>query len=135
MSTTLLGAAAIARAAAPVIKDIYDGTKGATRKALDRWAAAGFPKKLARQLTAIDSVRTIWSPEKNISLRTFYYPSKLRAQDKSTEIGSTADLGEGNVVIQGIVGQGKSILLRYLSLQEVLRPDNPKHPLFWNCGK
>lgn len=136
MSTTLLGAAAIAKAAAPVIKDIYEGAKGATRKALDRWATASFPKKLARQLAEIDSVRTIWSPEKNVSLRSFYYPSKLRApSDRSTKLDSITDLGEGSVVIQGIVGQGKSVLLRFLALQELLRPGNPRLPIFLELRK
>lgn len=136
MSTTLLGAAAIARAAAPVIKDLYEGAKGTTRKALERWATAGYPKKLARQLAEIDSVRTIWSPEKNVSLRSFYYPSKLRTPNEQTaKLDSITDLGDGPVVIQGIVGQGKSILLRYLSLQEILRKDNPRLPVFLELRK
>ncbi len=136
MSTTLLGAAAVAKAAAPVIKDIYEGAKGATRKAFENWASAGFPKKLARQLSEIDSVRTIWSPEKNVSLRSFYYPSKLRAADnKPGRLDDITDLGEGCVVIQGIVGQGKSILLRYLALQEILKADNPRLPVFLELRK
>lgn len=136
MSTTLLGAAAIAKAAAPVIKDLYEGAKGATRKALDRWATASFPKKLARQLATIDSVRTIWSPEKNVSLRSFYYPSKVKTlNDPSAQLDSITDLGEGSMVIQGIVGQGKSVLLRFLSLQELLRPDNPRLPVFLELRK
>lgn len=136
MSTTLLGAAAIAKAAAPIIKDLYEGAKGTTRKALDRWAAVGFAKKLARQLAEIDSVRTIWSPEKNVSLRSFYYPSKLRApNDTSSKLDSITDLGEGSVVIQGIVGQGKSVLMRYLSLQEILRPSSPRLPVFLELRK
>lgn len=136
MSTTLLAGAVIAKAAAPLIKDLYDGAKGATRTALTRWAAVGFPKKVARQLAEIDSVRTIWSPEKSVSLRSFYYPSKLCApNDSFTKLDSITDLGEGSVVIQGIVGQGKSVLLRFLSLQELLRPCNPRLPVFLELRK
>lgn len=136
MSSTLLGIAALTKAATPIIKDLYEGAKGTTRRALHRWSAAGFPKKLARQLTEIDSVRTIWSPEKNVSLRNFYYPSQIRlSNDKNVKLDSIADLGEGSIVIQGIVGQGKSILLRYLSLQEILRSDSPRLPVFLELRK
>lgn len=136
MSTTLLGTAALVRAASPLIKDIYDGAKGSARKALEKWAVASFPKKIARKLTEIDTVRTIWSPENNVSLRSFYYPSKVRASDdKTSELNAIADLGEGCVVIQGIVGQGKSVLLRYLALQEILRSDTPRIPLFLELRK
>ena len=136
MSTTLLGVAAIAKAATPLIKDLYDGAKGATRKAIERWSTVGFPKKLARQLSEIDSVRTIWSPEKNVSLRNFYYPSRLRAADDNPKPLSTiADLGDGCTVIQGIVGQGKSILLRYLALQEILGSNAPRLPIFLELRK
>ena len=136
MSTTLLGIAAVAKAAAPVIKDLYEGAKGGVRKSFERWAATGFPKKLARQLSEIDSVRTIWSPEKNVSLRSFYYPSKLSVGDGgSIQLNSISDLGDESVVIQGIVGQGKSILLRYLSLQEIMRPTSPRLPIFLELRK
>jgi len=54
MSTTLLGAAALARAASPLIKDLYEGAKGATRKAMEKWALAGFPKKFASRLSEVD---------------------------------------------------------------------------------
>lgn len=136
MSTTLVGISAIAKAATPLIKDLYDGAKGSARQALNRWASTTFPKKIARQLSEIDSVRTIWSPEKNVSLRSFYYPSKLRSSDNSTvKLESIADLGEGCVVIQGIVGQGKSIVMRYLALQEILRPENQRLPIFIELRK
>lgn len=136
ITASLISVAPIAKAAAPVIKDIYEGAKGAARAALARWSANGFPKKVARQLVEIDSVRTIWSPEKNVSLRSFYYPCKLRqSAAKPAAIESIADLGDGCVVIQGIVGQGKSILMRYLALQEILKPDNPRLPVFTELRK
>ncbi|MBC3812277.1 NACHT domain-containing protein [Undibacterium aquatile] len=136
MSATIIGLSAIAKAASPIIKDIYDGAKGTVQRSLDRWTATGFSKKIARQLSDIDSVRTIWSPEKNVSLRSFYYPSRLRsAEERSTVLESITDLGEGCIVIQGIVGQGKSILLRYLALQEILRKDNRRLPIFLELRK
>jgi hypothetical protein len=136
MSTTALGIAAIAKAAAPLIKDLYDGAKGGVRTGFSRWGATHFSKKLARQISEIDSVRTIWSPEKNVSLRSFYYPSKLQVpRDAPIKINSLIELGEGSVVIQGIVGQGKSVFLRYLSLQEILRTENPRLPVFLELRK
>ena len=78
MSTTLFSAAMLGRALAPLFKDIYDSAKGEIKKELGRWASAGFSSKISKKLNEIDKVRTIWSSEKNVSLRTFYYPSKIK---------------------------------------------------------
>jgi hypothetical protein len=131
MSGTLMSAAIIGKAVAPIIKDIYEGAKGEARKALTAWSATGFPKKLARQISQIDAVRTIWSPDENVSLREFYYPCKiLNREFEEVPIRSVADLGEGSVVIQGSVGQGKSILIRYLAIQELTSGKSKRIPIF-----
>lgn len=137
MSATVIGAAAIGRAAAPLIKDLYDGAKGELKRSFSQWGTAGFHSKIAKKISEIDKVRTIWSPEKNISLRSFYHPNKIKDGYGGDELPITtvADLGDGCHVIQGIVGQGKSILLRYLALQEILRTDKSRLPIFIELRK
>lgn len=136
MSASTLGATLLLKAAAPIIKDLYENAKGETRKSLTKWGTKSFPKKFSRSLSDIDTVRTIWSPEKNVSLRNFYYPCKVVSRSgEHQDISTISDLGKGCVVLQGIVGQGKSILLRYLALQEILHSTNPRIPLFLELRK
>lgn len=137
MSVTVIGAAVIGRAAAPLIKDLYEGAKGEVKKSLSQWNTAGFQSKISKKILEIDKVRTIWSPEKNVSLRCFYHPNKLKKSSggSGSPLASLADLGDGCHVIQGIVGQGKSILLRYLALQEVIFAEKPRIPVFIELRK
>ncbi|RFQ39571.1 NACHT domain-containing protein [Pseudomonas sp. ATCC 13867] len=50
-------------------------------------------------------------------------------------VNSISDLGGGCKVVQGIIGQGKSVLLRHLAVQEILREDNARIPLFYELRK
>lgn len=123
--------AVIARAAAPLVSDIYNGAKGGVKAAFAKWSTKGFPAKLARGLKAIENVRTIWSPDESISLRRFYFPGRLiLSNGSSVVLKDTNDLGVGNIVIEGIVGQGKSMLMRYLATQELIKEDNKRIPVF-----
>lgn len=133
MSTA--GAALIIRVASPLINDLYNGAKDATRKALRNWKAGKFPEKLLRTLLDLNNVRTIWSPDKNILLTDFYYPSRIEGPDGSQSVSYISDLGSGCVVVQGIVGQGKSIFFRYLAMQELSHPERPRIPLFLELRK
>lgn len=64
----------------------------------------------------VEKVKTIWQFEKPVNLNDFYYPSKVKINNRLTEVKSINTLGEtAKVVIQGTAGQGKSILLRYLA--------------------
>lgn len=136
MSTTALTIPAIAKVSAPLIKDIYEGVKRESRLALKKWDAANFPRKFAKRLSTIDMVRTLWSPEESVSLRSFYYPCKIKTTKTTNKpIDKISDLGNGNIVIQGIVGQGKSILMRYLAIQEITNTENQRLPLFIELRK
>ncbi|WP_259753272.1 NACHT domain-containing protein [Pseudomonas sp. GCEP-101] len=130
MSAEFASLSVIIRAASPLIKDIYNGAKGEVKKCLEKWGASSFPSNLSDSLEYLDSVRTIWSPEKNVSLSGFYYPSKFDINGCATEVCRVTDLGKGSVVVQGIVGQGKSVFLRYLAIQEILSSDRPRMPVF-----
>lgn len=136
MSASALTLALITKALTPLIKDIYNEAKGEVKKSLSKWNATNFPKKLASKIKQIDTVRTIWSPEENVSLRKFYYPCKIISRsgiNLNTE--KISDLGNDCIIIQGIVGQGKSIFMRYLALQEITSEENKRIPLFMELRK
>ncbi len=129
----LASAAAIATTAkllSPIISDIYKGAKSAGAKGFLAWDSSTFPKKLARRLRTLEEVRTIWTPDKDVSLLTFYYASRMEIDGLTATPHRLADVGPRQLVIEGIVGQGKSVLLRYLAIQEVLSNDARTLPIF-----
>lgn len=64
----------------------------------------------------VQNVKTIWQFEKSVNLNEFYYPSKVRFNNKIITVKNINTLGEhSKIIIQGTAGQGKSILLRYLA--------------------
>lgn len=82
----------------------------------------------------VENVKTIWQVDKNINLNEFYYPSKIFVSGSKVLVDSLSSFPpNGKVVIQGIAGQGKSILLRYLVGKE-LKYGN-KIPLFIELRK
>lgn len=122
----------IVRALSPVVADLYRNAKGVAQKGLSRWKERDFPEKLASKIDGIARVKTLWRPERDTSLLDFYYPPKLifDGNIKNKDIECIGDFGGGNIIIQGIVGQGKSILLRYLAITEAGQSDNCRLPVF-----
>lgn len=119
-----------ARLLTPLVTDLYKGAKKIGARGLQKWEEKTFPKKLARRIRAIDEVKTIWNPEKEASLSSFYYPSKLILEGKPKLATRLAELEGKNAVIEGTVGQGKSILLRNLAIEEILSNDAKRLPVF-----
>ena len=99
-------------------------------RGLQKWGEKTFARKLAKRVRAIDEVKTIWNPEKEVSLSSFYYPSKLIIEGKPKLATRLFELDGKNAVIEGTVGQGKSILLRYLAIEEILSNDAKRLPVF-----
>lgn len=119
-----------ARLLTPLINDLYKGAKRIGARGFQKWEEKTFPRKLARRIRAIDEVKTIWSPEKEASLSSFYYPSKLMLEGKPKLATRLAELEGKNAVIEGTVGQGKSILLRNLAIEEILSNEAKRLPVF-----
>ncbi len=132
-STSISTSIALAtRLLSPIILDIYKEAKGKVKEELTNWSMPTQVKKIAKTLSKIENVKTLWSSEKEIHLKDFYYPSKIKNNNKNTiiDISSLKDLPEGNLTIQGIVGQGKSIFLRYLASQALHDENNTLIPIF-----
>lgn len=122
----------IARVATPVIGDVYKASKDGVRKAYSRWQESSFPKRLARKIGGLALVKTLWKPDDDVSLLKFYHPPRIRSLDQRKEksVSSISDIGNENIVIEGIVGQGKSIFLRSLAIEEVRNESNGRLPVF-----
>ncbi|MCJ8177383.1 NACHT domain-containing protein [Pseudomonas viridiflava] len=115
MAGTALTTLSLGRLLTPVIADIYKEAKGKAREELSKWETSKDIKKIAETLIKIDNAKTIWAPEEDTSLDKFYYPSKIILNNSYITINSYNDLPEDNIVIEGIVGQGKSIFMRHLA--------------------
>ena len=132
----------IAKILTPFTKSIVDLSKDTIKSALSRWEEKDFPERLAKQIINLNTVRTLWSRREDVFLLNFYYPSKVVkcSSNKSNKkkpyiINTIDDFKDGHVVIEGIVGQGKSMLARYLAIQEVIKVDNKRLPIFIELRK
>lgn len=122
-------AAAIGKLLTPLIKDVLAGAKRFGVRGFQRWEQKTFPTRIGNRIKSIENVRTIWKPDA-ISLLSFFHPPKLLIGGRPTIVKKLSDVPGQNVVLEGIVGQGKSILLRSLAVQEILSNEAKRIPLF-----
>jgi hypothetical protein len=109
------------RALEALLGEIFEAGKGEFRQALKKWRSQKQLEKLRTRSLEIRTVKTIWQVEKEVDLLEFYYPSKVKqSAHKSREIHKIDELPhDGNIILRGTVGQGKSIFLRYLAAREL----------------
>lgn len=136
MATSAAVTASIAALSAP-LKDLYEFGKHGVKDGLSKWNNSRNIKTLASKVAAYEQIKTIWQREKKVKLSSFYYPSKLTFQTGLTkQITSLRDLPTtGGVVIQGTVGQGKSVFLRYLCIKELSSQSSGRIPVFVELRK
>jgi PII-like signaling protein len=91
------------------------------KSVLKRWRTDRTLQKVYERSKQIRKVKTIWQVEREIDLLKFYYPSKIKSSSEPPkEVGRLRDFSfDGNLVVRGIVGQGKSTFLRYLAACEL----------------
>jgi len=125
---------AVATALKKALDDLYDLGKLEFEGQLKKWKTSKNINSLYKKISSIQKVNTIWQIDKKVNLKNFYYPSKLIVNNRTIPISNINKIPyESNIVIQGTVGQGKSIFLRYLCSQE-LRIGS-KIPLFFELRK
>jgi len=111
---------------ATVVNDLYTYLKS---KTLIKIKQADIQRKLPALYDYINNVRlvkTIWQVDKAIDVESFYCDSHVvlqttrrKKRQYRKKINFVSDLNStDNFVIQGIAGQGKSILLRHLFINE-----------------
>lgn len=67
-------------------------------------------------MATVSTVKTIWQVDEPVNVAAFYYPQRVESKSESgaREIRL---LDSGPMVVEGIAGQGKSILLRHLAVE------------------
>lgn len=107
-----------------VIDDLYTYLKN---QASIRIKKADIQRKLpflSDYISSVRLVKTLWQVDKPVDVESFYCDSHvlLQARGKKTrrkKVNYVSDLNsKDNFVIQGIAGQGKSILLRHLFINQ-----------------
>lgn len=102
-----------------VVSDLYSLARKEAGFQLKKWKAANHTDTISKRIRQLRLVKTILQSEKEIDLTSFYHPSRIRMGDKRSIVHQLADLNaDCSVVIEGTVGQGKSIFLRYLASVE-----------------
>lgn len=136
MVTPVEVSASIAVLSAP-LKDLYESGKHQFKDKLSKWNNSRNVKSLASKVSAYEQIKTIWQRDKKVKLSSFYYPSKITFQTGITkQISSLKDLPTtGSLVIQGTVGQGKSVFLRYLCIKELSAQASGRIPIFVELRK
>jgi len=109
-----------------ILTKISTSAEGPIKKRFNIFLAKRNLKHIYDHLRSLGKVRTIWQTDKPAAIRNFYYPQKLSVNDKSYQIKSISDLAQisSHTVVQGIVGQGKSIFMRYLCMEELKKPES-----------
>lgn len=115
---------------APAINSALSGAKKLGIKGLSKWEQSKFHGKIQKKISSIESLKTFWSADKLVSLMDFYYPSKIDIDDERKHCQLLSELPTGNLIIEGIVGQGKSIYLRHLATSEIRSNQSHSFPIF-----
>lgn len=115
---------------APTIKLIIQGAKQIGVSGFSKWEKSTYHAKIQRKVSSIESLKTFWSADKLVNLTDFYYPSKIELDETKKHCQLISDLPDGNLIIEGIVGQGKSIFLRHLATSEIRSNQANNFPIF-----
>lgn len=87
-------------------------------------------QQLVDSIEKIGLVKTLFTgAEKPVDLHSFFYSPYITTKDGISKIHSLDQINtENSILIEATVGQGKSILMRYLALQEASK--NSRIPIF-----
>jgi len=118
-----LGGKAAGKAAfSKVLSETLGRLKNATQTVLSSRKIERTVSKLYTHLGKVRLVKTLWQIDKAVDIGTFYCESHVYVARARKKIASMADFkGLGNLLVEGIAGQGKSIFLRYLCGVEMVR--------------
>jgi hypothetical protein len=129
MSVT--GTAVATKIIGDVFKELLSAGLEVSKTSLTKWKNAATQRQLIRKLTSVELVKTFWQRDKSVRLSSFYFPNRIViGNSRPTSADSLASLPrDGNYVIQGTIGQGKSIFLRHLCAQELTPRGTKRIPL------
>lgn len=103
-------------------KDLYEFLKQKSKNYVSKWRAEKGIDELFMHVESIRKVKTIWQIDKSVDLREFYVPPHVKKNDgKRIKLISLDSLGSNSpILLEGIAGQGKSTLMRYLCAKEMV---------------
>jgi hypothetical protein len=103
---------------------IGDLMKGASQSVATQLEILNTPEKiksLSKKLALYEFVKTIKSPDKSSRISSFFVPPCfMDSENTMFEASRVKDFGENeHCLIEGIAGQGKSIFMRHLLIEEI----------------
>ena len=110
---TLIATEACKKGLDRILDDVYESLKTLASGRWKKWKVSRSQDDLYKKMAVVRNVKTILQVEKEVDLATFYYPTRVETKDKGDiTIDDLDDLAHpGNILFQGTVGQGKSILI------------------------
>lgn len=104
------------------VSDLYCFLKQKSKDYVSKWRAEKGIAELFMHVESIRKVKTIWQIDKSVDLREFYVPPHVRRNNgKRIKLTSLISLNSDSpILLEGIAGQGKSTLMRYLCAQEMV---------------
>lgn len=122
-----------------ILNDLYKTGKEVASISFAKWQNKRNIEKLIRKIKNYEMIKTIWQREKFVRLKDFYYPLKLEdcsRESKYITAKSLVDIPDDrSFIIEGTIGQGKSIFLRYLCIQELNAVSSGRIPIFLELRK
>ena len=103
-----------------ITNDLYDNFKEDYTDKLKRIEALRNIDSLYNKIDEVSKVKTFWQTEKPVSISSFYCKTYIKYGNIRETINTLSDIKvEGNLLFEGIAGQGKSIFMRYLCIKEL----------------
>lgn len=124
MSTLLAvgGVIAFKKLIDQIATDLYGHFKEGYAEKIKRINALTNASSLHTKIDEVSKVKTIWQTDKSVQLSSFYCDTNIKIDGNRKIVKSVADIDiEGNILIEGIAGQGKSIFMRHLCITELER--------------
>lgn len=87
--------------------------------------------KLNEKISDVVMVKTFYQINESIDLHDFYVPTRVKGI--SNIIDNVSKIYSSSIVLEGTVGQGKSIFMRYLTYQEAIHGD--RIPIFFELRR
>lgn len=77
--------------------------------------------KLKDYFDQINSIKTLYQPEKKVEVDKVYYPVSIECKGKINKVIHSQDLfsHDNCVLIEGTAGHGKSLLMRHIAVHEI----------------
>lgn len=115
ITTTLLGSKLVGQALSKPLNDLYEYLKVKASINIDLNKLRNIDQNIAKKAQSVKMVKTIYKGDEAIDLENFFYCPTVFYGNKKISFDK---LTSENTIIEGIAGQGKSILMRYLVYKE-----------------